>query len=213
MLPCSFPWALFYYSNLTLSQEFQPMTAQLSKKAALPLAKILETASCRSSNTGPWCRPSCWPLPPSFPSGMGYITSGYCDAVVAGGVEFMSDVPIRHSRKMRQLMLSMNKAKTTGARLGLVAQMLNPKVLSPEVRTLWKERGKLVNLIGCKDWDVRIEVLCFEHQMCTSGEENHYRKTSSISHIKSQSLNVTCILAQLSSLNPLKPAVKLRMKM
>ena len=40
-----------------------------------------------------------------------------------------------------------------------------------------------------------------------------YRKTSSISRTKSQSLNVSCILAQLSSLNPLKPGVKLRMKM
>ena len=37
---------LFYYSDLTMSQSFQPMAAQLSKKAALPLAKILATASC-----------------------------------------------------------------------------------------------------------------------------------------------------------------------
>ena len=42
---------------------------------------------------------------------------------------------------------------------------------------------------------------------------NQYRKTSSISRTKSQSLNVSCILAQLSSLNPLKPGVKLRTKM
>ena len=40
-----------------------------------------------------------------------------------------------------------------------------------------------------------------------------YRKTSSISRTKSQSLNVSCILLHLSSLNPLKPCVKLRMKM
>ena len=48
------------------------------------------------------------------------------------------------------------------------------------------------------------------------GINNHnvaYRKTSSISRTKSQSLNGSCILAQLSSLNPLKPGVKLRMKM
>ena len=44
-------------------------------------------------------------------------------------------------------------------------------------------------------------------------ENSIYRKTSSISRTKSQSLNVSCILAQLSSLNPLKPAVELRMKM
>ena len=42
---------------------------------------------------------------------------------------------------------------------------------------------------------------------------HHYRKTSSISRTESQSLNVSCILAQLSSLNPLKPAVELRMKL
>ena len=40
-----------------------------------------------------------------------------------------------------------------------------------------------------------------------------YRKTSSISRTKSQNLNVSCIPLQLSSLNPLKPGVKLRMKM
>ena len=33
-------------------QAFQPMAAQLSKKAALPLAKILATASCRCSKRG-----------------------------------------------------------------------------------------------------------------------------------------------------------------
>ena len=48
-------WALSYYRNLTLLQAFQPMAAQLSKKAAHPLAKSLATASRRSSKTGPWC--------------------------------------------------------------------------------------------------------------------------------------------------------------
>ena len=40
-----------------------------------------------------------------------------------------------------------------------------------------------------------------------------WSSTFSISRTKSQSLNVSCILLQLSSLNPLKPDVKLRMKM
>ena len=43
--------------------------------------------------------------------------------------------------------------------------------------------------------------------------QEHNHKTSSISRTKSQSLNGSCILLQLSSLNPLKPGVKLRMKM
>ena len=37
-----------------MSQEFQPMVSQLSKKAALPLAKILATCRNNVSNTGPW---------------------------------------------------------------------------------------------------------------------------------------------------------------
>lgn len=53
--------------------------------------------------------------------------------VVAGGVELMSDIPIRHSRKMRKMMLDLNKAKTLGQRLSLISKFrLN--FLSPEVR-------------------------------------------------------------------------------
>ena len=36
-------------------QEFQPMAAQLSMKAALPFAKIVATVPCRSRNTGSRC--------------------------------------------------------------------------------------------------------------------------------------------------------------
>lgn len=49
-----------------------------------------------------------------FPEGAGFMHAGVYDACIAGGVEFMSDVPIRHSRKMRALMLKLNKAKTMG---------------------------------------------------------------------------------------------------
>lgn len=44
----------------------------------------------------------------------------------------MSDVPIRHSRKMRSIMLKANKAKTLGQRLGLLAQV-DMKALIPEL--------------------------------------------------------------------------------
>uniref|UniRef100_H2ZAK1 Trifunctional enzyme subunit beta, mitochondrial n=1 Tax=Ciona savignyi TaxID=51511 RepID=H2ZAK1_CIOSA len=42
-------------------------------------------------------------------TGFNMIASGQMDTVVAGGVDFMSDVPIRFNRKMRSLMLQMNK--------------------------------------------------------------------------------------------------------
>lgn len=77
-----------------------------------------------------------------FPTqAVGLIAAGQCDAVIAGGVEFMSDVPIRHSRKMRKLMLTMNKAKTPQARLQLVSQMISPAALTPEVIGLIKNKN------------------------------------------------------------------------
>ncbi|KAK4017969.1 hypothetical protein OUZ56_000042 [Daphnia magna] len=63
---------------------------------------------------------------------IGYMQSGVYDVCVAGGVEFMSDVPIRHSRKMRSVMLKANKAKTVGQRLSLLSQ-LDLKALIPEL--------------------------------------------------------------------------------
>lgn len=65
-------------------------------------------------------------------TGVGLIASGQCDVVVAGGVEFMSDVPIRHSRKMRKAMLNLNKAKTLGQKLTLVSK-LRPDYFAPEL--------------------------------------------------------------------------------
>ena len=57
-------WALYYQRFCDMSQDFQPMASQLSKKAALPLAKILATCHNNVSNTGP-----CWIARPSNPGG------------------------------------------------------------------------------------------------------------------------------------------------
>ena len=45
--------AVSYYSDLTLSQEFKPMAAQLSKKAAPPLAKFLRQRHVAVVKQGP----------------------------------------------------------------------------------------------------------------------------------------------------------------
>ncbi len=42
-------------------------------------------------------------------TGVSQIASGQSDVVVAGGVDFMSDVPIRLSRGLRKSLLAMNK--------------------------------------------------------------------------------------------------------
>lgn len=53
--------------------------------------------------------------------------------VIAGGVDFMSDVPIRYPRSMRKLMLNLNRAKSGVQRLAIIGKMLSLKNFSPEV--------------------------------------------------------------------------------
>ncbi|XP_035451695.1 trifunctional enzyme subunit beta, mitochondrial [Spodoptera frugiperda] len=65
-------------------------------------------------------------------TGVGMIAAGAYDIIVAGGVEFMSDVPIRHSRKMRSLLLRLNRAKTPAQRLSLIAS-IRPDFFAPEL--------------------------------------------------------------------------------
>lgn len=74
---------------------------------------------------------------------MGLIATNTYDVIVAGGVEFMSDVPIRHSRKMRSLMLKANKAKTLGQRLALLSTF-RPAFLAPEV---WMNKWNMYFLL------------------------------------------------------------------
>lgn len=64
---------------------------------------------------------------------IGLIAAGQCDAVIAGGVEFMSDVPIRHSRVMRKIMLDSTKAKTPAKKFALLKRALSPAAWAPEV--------------------------------------------------------------------------------
>ncbi|CAH0403197.1 unnamed protein product [Chilo suppressalis] len=65
-------------------------------------------------------------------TGIGMIAAGAYEVIVAGGVEFMSDVPIRHSRKMRSLLLRLNRAKTPAQRLSLIAT-IRPDFFAPEL--------------------------------------------------------------------------------
>ncbi|XP_053736951.1 trifunctional enzyme subunit beta, mitochondrial isoform X2 [Synchiropus splendidus] len=107
----------------TVIQEVK--TSNVAREAALgagfsdKIPAHTVTMACISSNQ-------------AMTSAVGLIAAGQCDAVVAGGVEFMSDVPIRHSRKMRKTMLSLNKAKTLGQRLSLLGG-IRLAHLSPEL--------------------------------------------------------------------------------
>ncbi|XP_063156309.1 trifunctional enzyme subunit beta, mitochondrial [Candoia aspera] len=65
-------------------------------------------------------------------TGVGLIASGQMDVVIAGGVELMSDIPIRHSRKMRKTMLGLTRAKSLGQRLSLISK-IRPDYFAPEL--------------------------------------------------------------------------------
>ncbi|XP_072045934.1 trifunctional enzyme subunit beta, mitochondrial-like [Amphiura filiformis] len=78
------------------------------------------TMACISSNV-------------AITSAIGMIASGNADAVIAGGVETMSDVPIRFSRQMRKFMIRQQKAKSIGAKLGLAGKYLSLGALAPEL--------------------------------------------------------------------------------
>ena len=62
----------------------------------------------------------------------GQLATGQIDIAVAGGVEFLSDVPIRFNRSMRKLMLTANKAKTPIQKLSLLMKF-RPGFLAPEL--------------------------------------------------------------------------------
>ncbi|XP_028997040.1 trifunctional enzyme subunit beta, mitochondrial [Betta splendens] len=106
--------AVDYIVYGTVIQEVK--TSNVAREAALTAGfcdKIpchTVTMACISSNQ-------------AMTTACGLIAAGQYDAVIAGGVEFLSDVPIRHSRKMRKIMLSLNKAKTVGQKMGLISKI------------------------------------------------------------------------------------------
>jgi len=107
----------------TVIQEVK--TSNIAREAALGagfsdrIPAHTVTMACISSNQ-------------AITSCLGLMSMGVYDVCIAGGVEFMSDVPIRHSRKMRQLMLSANKAKTAGAKISLLSK-IRPDYFAPEL--------------------------------------------------------------------------------
>jgi len=107
----------------TVIQEVK--TSNIAREAALgagfsdKIPAHTVTMACISSNQ-------------AITSCLGLMHAGVYDVCIAGGVEFMSDVPIRHSRKMRQLLLKVPKAKSLGAKLGLLGE-LRPGHFNPEL--------------------------------------------------------------------------------
>lgn len=79
-------------------------------------------------------------------TGMGLIACGVYDVIIAGGVEFLSDIPIRHNRRMRTLMLQANKAKTIGQKLTLLTNIRAAHFI-PDVYFLLSQNYILILII------------------------------------------------------------------
>merc|ERR1719240_2611398 len=68
-------------------------------------------------------------------TGINLIQTGQADVVIAGGVETMSDVPIKFSKPVRERMLASRKMKSTSQMLGLL-KGLKMKDLAPEAPSI-----------------------------------------------------------------------------
>lgn len=58
------------------------------------------------------------------------IALGYADIIVAGGAESLTDIPIMHSKKLREILVTASKAKTPGAKVAALMS-IRPKHLVP----------------------------------------------------------------------------------
>lgn len=64
-------------------------------------------------------------------TGSDMIAQGHVDTVVAGGVEFLSDPPLKLPRPGRQWLMQLNKARSLGQRVGMLGKW-KPALMVPE---------------------------------------------------------------------------------
>lgn len=106
-------------------------TSNIAREAALG-AGISDLTPCHTVTQ------ACISSNQAIATGVNMIKAGQGDIVVAGGVDFMSDVPIKYNRKMRSTMMQLNKTKSMGGKLGLVGKILaSPaKYFAPELPSI-----------------------------------------------------------------------------
>src|SRR5213596_2374468 len=77
------------------------------------------------------------------------IALGNADVVIAGGVESLSDIPILASRRLADILVEANKAKTLGARLRAFSRIrardlvpVSPAIAEPSTGRPWGSRPR-----------------------------------------------------------------------
>lgn len=103
----------------------EPKTSNIAREASLGanlsdrIPSHTVTLACISSNA-------------AIANAMNMIQSGNADAVIAGGVESMSDPPIRFSSKLRKKMFASQKVKSVGGYMNLM-KGVGLRDLAPEL--------------------------------------------------------------------------------
>ncbi len=107
------------------------------------------------------------------------ILSGNADVVIAGGAESLSDVPILHSRRMRDTLLALSKARGMGQRLKLIARIrprdfipLAPAIAEPSTgETMGQSAEKMAKENGISR-EAQDQIALRSHRLAAQGTED-----------------------------------------
>jgi acetyl-CoA acyltransferase len=107
------------------------------------------------------------------------ITLGHIDAAIAGGAESLSNIPILHSRRMAQVLVSASKAKTVGRRVATLASIrprdlipVTPAIAEPTTgETMGESAEKMAKINGISRED-QDQFALRSHRMAASGTED-----------------------------------------
>jgi acetyl-CoA acyltransferase len=107
------------------------------------------------------------------------IALGYLDAVIAGGAESLSNVPILHSRTMAEKLVAISRAKTTGKRLKVLASIrprdlvpITPAIAEPSTGETMGESAEKMAKINHISREAQDEFALRSHQRAAAGIED-----------------------------------------
>jgi acetyl-CoA acyltransferase len=107
------------------------------------------------------------------------IVLGHADAVLAGGVESLSDIPILHSKRMSQTLVAASKAKSLRERLALFARMrlrdlvpVSPAIAEPSTgETMGQSAEKMAKENGISR-DAQDRLALLSHQRAAAATDD-----------------------------------------
>ena len=132
--------------------------------ASIPAASV--NRACASANS-------------AIAHGVDQIRQGHADVVIAGGAESLSNVPILHSKRFSETLISLSKAKTLSRRLRLLAGIrprdfvpLTPAIAEPSTgETMGQSAEKMAKENGIPREDQDTFALR-SHRLADAGTED-----------------------------------------